>query len=108
MCKRLISLARPEGLEPPTYRFEACRSIQLSYGRARVAEALTEINQFESFFNEKPFQMLGHNLIGDQQRAISKKKPSTVTTSLSRRHLPMGSGIRAMPRSHPVHVGFSQ
>ena len=30
-----IELARPEGLEPPAYRFEACRSIQLSYGRAR-------------------------------------------------------------------------
>ena len=29
-------MARPEGLEPPAYRFEACRSIQLSYGRARV------------------------------------------------------------------------
>ena len=28
-------LARPEGLEPPTYRFEVCRSIQLSYGRIR-------------------------------------------------------------------------
>ena len=28
-------MARPEGLEPPAYRFEACRSIQLSYGRAR-------------------------------------------------------------------------
>ena len=27
-------LVRPEGLEPPAYRFEACRSIQLSYGRA--------------------------------------------------------------------------
>ena len=26
-------LARPEGVEPPAYRFEACRSIQLSYGR---------------------------------------------------------------------------
>src|SRR5258707_2855892 len=26
-------MARPEGLEPPAYRFEACRSIQLSYGR---------------------------------------------------------------------------
>ena len=27
-------MVRPEGLEPPAYRFEACRSIQLSYGRA--------------------------------------------------------------------------
>lgn len=27
-------MARPEGLEPPAYRFEVCRSIQLSYGRA--------------------------------------------------------------------------
>jgi hypothetical protein len=26
-------LARPEGLEPPAYWFEANRSIQLSYGR---------------------------------------------------------------------------
>jgi hypothetical protein len=26
-------LVRPEGFEPPAYRFEACRSIQLSYGR---------------------------------------------------------------------------
>ena len=24
---------RPEGIEPPAYRFEACRSIRLSYGR---------------------------------------------------------------------------
>ena len=27
-------VARLEGLEPPTYRFEVCRSIQLSYRRA--------------------------------------------------------------------------
>jgi hypothetical protein len=26
-------MARPEGLEPPAYWFEANRSIQLSYGR---------------------------------------------------------------------------
>jgi hypothetical protein len=29
-----FELARPEGLEPPAYRFEACCSIRLSYGRA--------------------------------------------------------------------------
>ncbi len=32
--KSLKRLARPEGLEPPTYWFEASRSIHLSYGRA--------------------------------------------------------------------------
>jgi hypothetical protein len=31
--KRERRLVRPEGVEPPAYRFEACRSIQLSYGR---------------------------------------------------------------------------
>ena len=30
-----VGMVRPEGLEPPAYRFEACRSIQLSYGRVR-------------------------------------------------------------------------
>jgi hypothetical protein len=29
----VLGMVRPEGLEPPAYRFEACRSIQLSYGR---------------------------------------------------------------------------
>ena len=29
----MFELARPEGLEPPAYWFEANRSIQLSYGR---------------------------------------------------------------------------
>jgi hypothetical protein len=33
LLRRLSQVARPEGLEPPAYWFEANRSIQLSYGR---------------------------------------------------------------------------
>ena len=33
-----VGMARPEGIEPPAYRFEACRSIHLSYGRT-IADA---------------------------------------------------------------------
>ncbi len=37
---------RPEGIEPPAYRFEACRSIHLSYGRVHRSigrERLTSV-----------------------------------------------------------------
>ena len=33
-------MARPEGLEPPAYWFEANRSIQLSYGRVPINTSL--------------------------------------------------------------------
>src|SRR5438477_11999091 len=33
-------VARPEGRETPAYRFEACRSIQLSYGRVERRSTL--------------------------------------------------------------------
>ena len=36
-----MMMVRPEELEPPAYRFEACRSIQLSYGRAEVGDILS-------------------------------------------------------------------
>ena len=35
-------LVRPEGIEPPAYRFEACRSIHLSYGRTFSRESCDE------------------------------------------------------------------
>ena len=39
-------MVRPEGIEPPAYRFEACRSIHLSYGRVHRSigrERLTSV-----------------------------------------------------------------
>ena len=42
-------LARPEGLEPPTYWFEASRSIQLSYGRAVLSLPRRAAKSTQSF-----------------------------------------------------------
>ena len=39
-------MARPEGLEPPAYRFEACRSIQLSYGRTEHRTRKLSVSHF--------------------------------------------------------------
>ena len=36
---------RPEGIEPPAYRFEACRSIHLSYGRVGTSDECSPRSQ---------------------------------------------------------------
>jgi hypothetical protein len=42
VCKAL--LVRPAGVEPTTYRFEVCHSIQLSYGRKKLFKKIFSIN----------------------------------------------------------------
>ena len=52
MVSKILSrweLARPEGLEPPTYWFEASRSIQLSYGRAVLSLPRRAAKSTQSF-----------------------------------------------------------
>jgi hypothetical protein len=56
-------VARPEGLEPPAYWFEANRSIQLSYGRVEsipykfttVLRGIGLVGRFEEFLNERKY-----------------------------------------------------
>jgi hypothetical protein len=41
LAKSLKRVARPRGVEPPTFWFVARRSIQLSYGRAAMQMLLS-------------------------------------------------------------------
>ena len=65
MYKPLILMARPKGLEPPTYRSVVCRSVQLSYGRASMAER-------EGFEPSVPVRV----------HTLSRRAPSTARPSL--------------------------
>lgn len=47
------SETRPEGVEPPTYRFEACHSVQLSYGRFRGQGLFRRQQQLSNRFHWK-------------------------------------------------------
>ena len=60
-------VVRPEGIEPPAYRFEACRSIQLSYGRT-----FGECSMLESLVAPAPF------LAGDAIRRPETFSPGPV------------------------------
>ena len=44
-CSKFLlrkNLARLEGVEPPTYRFEVCRSVQLSYRRVIIIRSIEQ------------------------------------------------------------------
>ncbi len=68
--KVLKILARPKGFEPPTYRSVVCRSIQLSYGRAKNWRRERDSNP------RYPFEV----------HTLSRRAPSTARPSLRYRN----------------------
>jgi hypothetical protein len=78
-------LARPEGLEPPAYWFEANRSIQLSYGR---------VNQTRNF-------IILLNLLAAQYVCFSAPAPppnSAASKALAAALTLSRDGLLAMPQ----------
>src|SRR3972149_1987120 len=65
-------VVRPGGIEPPAYRFEACRSIQLSYGRVQ-----------SMYFNTSVLS-LGDRGIGD---FLNRKRPRAETPAAADRSI---------------------
>ena len=68
-------MVRPEGVEPPAYRFEACRSIHLSYGRKsdrelgnRVIGQLDKCNYQITQLPDYPIHRLAVYLLGPTRR----------------------------------------
>jgi adenylate cyclase class 2 len=75
-------LARPEGLEPPAYWFEASRSIRLSYGRV-----------FDSSYHQNKMSASGTNL------EIEVKIPWTDGPADARRLIEHAGYIETEPRT---------
>ena len=82
-------MARPEGIEPPTFGLEIQYSILLSYGRPPVAGAADETRTRNPYLGRVMLYQLSYSRISWSERLDLNQRP----------HAPKACALPAAPRS---------
>jgi len=73
---------RSEGLEPPTYKFVACCSIQLSYDRTQYRHAFMPATRYNTPYRSRPLLTTRPNsLTGTRAQTLAKNEAFAHRTS---------------------------